>query len=110
MPLCTCQMRTYFCLKKFRDVLKKFMTTEAFVVDDVPVFLKAGVGCNRDAVGWGCVEVAVIGGIETDSSNETADGQNNLASSIPSDDDSVVSQEHENEDIEALADNVVIIE
>jgi len=35
------------------DVLKEFMGEENFVVDNVPRFMKAGVGCNRDAVGWG---------------------------------------------------------
>ncbi len=69
------------------------MSAQAFVVDDVPVFLKAGVGYNRDAVGWGCVEMAVDGGIVTPySSDEAEDGHSILASSLPSDDDSAANE------------------
>jgi len=32
--------------------LKEFMSPEEFVAENVPILMKAGVGCNRDAVGW----------------------------------------------------------
>ncbi|OXA63623.1 ornithine decarboxylase [Folsomia candida] len=35
--------------------LKEFMNPEEFVTDNVPILMKAGVGCNRDAVGWASV-------------------------------------------------------
>lgn len=31
------------------------MNPEEFVTDNVPILMKAGVGCNRDAVGWASV-------------------------------------------------------
>jgi ornithine decarboxylase len=39
--------------------LKEFMAPEEFVTENVPILMKAGVGCNRDAVGW---TVSVEGG------------------------------------------------
>ncbi|CAL8086799.1 unnamed protein product [Orchesella dallaii] len=76
------------------NTLSDSMKTQAFVVDDVPVFPNSGVGYNRDAVGWGCVEGAVIGGVVSHYSNETEDGQLiNIASSTSSDDDSSISSE-----------------
>jgi len=66
----------------FREIVKDFMKTQAFVVDDVPVFPNSGVGYNRDAVGWGDSELVVIG-----VSHETEDDLLNLASSSSSDDD-----------------------
>ena len=33
-----------------RDVLKEFIGYENLVMENVPVFMRAGVGCNRDAV------------------------------------------------------------
>ncbi|ODM95404.1 Ornithine decarboxylase [Orchesella cincta] len=78
--------------------LKDVMKTLAFVVDDVPVFPNSGVGYNRDAVGWGCVEEAVIGRVVSHFSNETEDGQLiNLASSATSDDESSISSSESDE-------------
>jgi len=90
-------------------ILKEFMSAKAFVVDDVPVFLKPGVGYNRDAVGWGCVEMAVVGGIVTQySSDEADDGHlTNLASSVPSDDDSVEGQDSDSSNNEVIIEDVV---
>jgi len=34
------------------------MNHEEFVAEYVPILMKAGVGCNRDAVGWASVAVA----------------------------------------------------
>lgn len=42
------------------DVLKKFMGEENFAIENVPRFMKAGVGCNRDAVGWGSDVTPII--------------------------------------------------
>lgn len=90
------KLNTIFTISFSRNILKDFMSAQAFVVDDVPVFLKAGVGYNRDAVGWGyadSVELAVDGGIVTPySSDEAEDGHSTLASSLPSDDDSAANE------------------
>jgi hypothetical protein len=57
-------------------VLKDFMSSKAFVVQDVvQVTLESVIGNNRDAVGWGFVTRAVL-----------EDGQ---SSSIASDDESI---------------------
>jgi len=42
----------YMITEESWDVLKGILGYENPCVDNVPVFLKAGVGCNRDAVGW----------------------------------------------------------
>jgi len=36
------------------NLMKGILGYENPTVDNVPVFLKKGVGCNRDAVGWAC--------------------------------------------------------
>ena len=41
----------------YRGKLKEFMDEENFVTENVPLFMRAGVGCNRDAVGWGLPDV-----------------------------------------------------
>jgi len=38
-------------------VVKQILGNPHPIVDNVPVFLKAGVGCNRDAVGWSATPV-----------------------------------------------------
>lgn len=49
-------MPLFFC--DLRSVLKEFMSPEEFVTADVPILMKAGIGCNRDAVGWALVGAA----------------------------------------------------
>ncbi|CAG7834075.1 unnamed protein product [Allacma fusca] len=47
----------YIALKEAWATLREFMDEDKFVADNVPIFMKAGVGCNRDAVGWGLNDV-----------------------------------------------------
>jgi hypothetical protein len=57
------------------DVLKKFMAEENFAIENVPRFMKAGVGCNRDAVGWGSDVTPII--IDSNNINVVEQLQNN---------------------------------
>jgi len=34
------------------EILKEFMSADEFVIEHGPLVMMAGVGCNRDAVGW----------------------------------------------------------
>jgi len=42
----------YVAAKDSWSTLREFMKEEMFVTENVPLYTKAGVGCNRDAVGW----------------------------------------------------------
>jgi len=42
----------YVALRDAWSTLKEFMEEDKFVAENVPLFMKAGIGCNRDAVGW----------------------------------------------------------
>jgi len=55
--------------------LKVFMNPDELVEEDVPRLMKAGVGCNRDAVGWASVAGAAGSGSSCLMNNQYSDVQ-----------------------------------